>query len=283
VARLLLVLGLAATLAASAGATPKPVSEAAALGSVRATLTYEHDAQTDDLSRTFTNLRFTIERAGVVVLDRKPRPVCRACTTWPGSGGAPGVSSVHVADLDRNGEPVALLDLYTGGAHCCLYTVFFRFDGTAYRSTRHDWGNPGYRFVDLGHDGVFEFLTRDDRFNYTFSCYACSATPVRVLRVAGRRLVDVTRRFPSLIRRDAASIWRAYRTTARHHQDVAGLLPAYVADETLVGRARSAWARLRRAVSQPDWPRTLTDPRWKQRGRYLDAVRRFLRRTGYVR
>jgi hypothetical protein len=272
-----------ALLAVAAVATPHPVTESANWGNVHAALTYTYDPEANDFSQMYTNMRLVIQRSGATALDRPPTPPCVDCPVVPGSGGSPKSSSVRVADLDRNGEPVVLLDLYSGGAHCCSYTVFYRWDGTEYVTTRHDWGNPGYRFVDLGHDGISEFVTRDDRFNYAFSCFACSGTPVRVMRVVNRRLVDVTREFPALIRSDAAGLWRAYRAAARRREDVSGLLPAYVADEYLLGHGRAAWARLRRAVASPSWRRTVTDPRWKNRQRYLVDVRRFLRRTGYLR
>jgi hypothetical protein len=274
---------LLALFAVTALAAPHPVTESAQWGDVHAALTYTYDPDVNDFQQMYTNVRLVIERAGTTALDRPPSAPCADCPVVPGSGGSPKASSIRVADLDRNGEPVVLLDLYSGGAHCCSYTIFYRWNGSDYVATRQDWGNPGYRFVDLGHDGIPEFVTRDDRFNYAFSCYACSGTPVKVLRVVNRRLVDVTRKFPSLIRRDAAGWWRAYRVAGRRHEDVSGLLPAYVADEYRLGHGKSAWTRLRHAVAAPAWRRTVTDPRWKNRQRYLAAVRSFLHRTGYLR
>jgi hypothetical protein len=269
--------------AVAAVAAPRPVTESAQLDSVRATLTYDYDPDASDFEKIYTDLHLVIERDAAVAYDRPVAPPCPGCSTVPGSGGAANSSSVRVADLDRNGEPVVMLDLGSGGAHCCSYTFFFRWSGSGYVTTRHDWGNPGYRFADLGHDGIPEFVTRDDRFNYAFSCYACSGTPLRILRMQHTRLVDVTRRFPSLLRHDAGGLWRAYRSALRRRDDVSGLLPAYVAEESLLGHGKAAWTRLRRAVAQPAFRRTVTDPRWKNRARYLAAVRAFLRRTGYSR
>jgi hypothetical protein len=39
---------------------------------------------------------------------------------------------------------------------------------------------------------------------------------------------------------------------------------------------------VRKAVGRRDWS-SMVDPRWKNRARYLAAVRRFLVRTGYIR
>jgi hypothetical protein len=60
-----------------------------------------------------------------------------------------------------------------------------------------------------------------------------------------------------------------------------GVLPAYLADQYLLGRGKAGWARVRAAVARRDWP-SMVDARWKNRARYLAAVRRFLDRTGYV-
>jgi hypothetical protein len=43
----------------------------------------------------------------------------------------------------------------------------------------------------------------------------------------------------------------------------------------------SVW-RVRKEVARPGWPK-LVEPHWRNRGRYLKAVRRFLIKTGYAR
>jgi len=48
----------------------------------------------------------------------------------------------------------------------------------------------------------------------------------------------VTRRYPRLIRRDAAKLWRSYRKYRTVSSG--GILPAWAADEYLLGRAAVA-------------------------------------------
>ena len=67
-----------------------------------------------------------------------------------------------------------LVDFYTGGAHCCFYSVIYRYVGGRYVSSFHFWGDPSYRLVDLNRDGRPDFRSADDRFAYAFSCFACS-------------------------------------------------------------------------------------------------------------
>lgn len=281
--RVALACVLAACLsAAGAGrAAPIPRAETAHLGQVTAELTYLLDDAAQDFRQRFTHLHLRIRRGDAVLFDADVLPLCPGCAAWPASGGAGDASSVSVSDLEGDGEPEVLLDLYTGGAHCCVYTTFFRFTNGAYVRRVHSWGNPGFRLRDLGSDGRLELVTGDDRFNYAFSCYACSAVPVLVQRYEQGRLVSVTRSFPRAIRADAARIWSSYRRAVRTRAYPDGVLPAYLADQYLLGRGKAGWARVRAAVARRDWP-SMVDARWKNRARYLGAVRRFLVRTGYI-
>lgn len=250
-----------------------PVTESATSGQVSAELTY----QFDKASFAFKQLHFSIRRGGTLLVDEDLPAVW-----WPQSFGAQGASSVRVQDLDADGEPEVLLDLNSGGAHCCEVTTFYRFTGGAYVRRSHSWGNPGYRLQDLGNDGRPELITGDDRFNYAFSCFACSGVPVKIQRYGATGLVDVTRTFPGRIRADARRWWRLSMTAFRGRADPSGLLPAYLADEYLVGKSKTGWMRVRAAVARRDWPKLVAESGWKNRARYLAAVRRFLIKTGYA-
>jgi hypothetical protein len=265
-----------------ARAAPVPVTERAAAGPLTIELSYMFDEATDDFEQRYTQVHVKVRRADAILVDAAVQRICPGCSAWPASGGDPGSSSVTARDLDGDGEPEALLDLYTGGAHCCLYTTFFRYAAGQYVRRVHNWSNPGYRLRDLGADGRPEFLTGDDRFNYAFSCYACSGPPLLVQRYAQGRLVNVTRSFPKTVRADAARWWAVYKKAVRLRVSPSGILPTYLADEYLLGRGAIAWARVRKEVARPGWPK-LVEPQWRNRARYLKAVRRFLVKTGYAR
>jgi hypothetical protein len=265
--------------AGDAHGAPVPRTESAHLGQVSTELTYLFNEASE--GQPFSNLHLRIRRADALLVDAEVQPVCHGCALWPGSGGAADRSSVAVSDLEGDAEPEVLLDLYTGGAHCCFYTAFFRYANGEYVRRVHSWGNETYRLRDLGADGRLELVTHDDRFNYAFSCFACSAVPVLVLRYEQGRLVNVTRSFRQVVRADAARIWSFYKSAVRRRSPAEGLLPAYLADQYVLGHGKAGWARVRKAVHRRDWPSTV-DPRWKNRSRYLAAVRRFLTRTGYI-
>jgi subtilisin-like proprotein convertase family protein len=224
----------------------------------------------------FANARLKIVRGGVVVYDKAITKACRYCEAFP-SGYWSGASSLAVRDLDADGEPEVLTEFYTGGAHCCSYTTIHRYVGAQYRPIFHWWGDLGYRFADLDHNRILEFMSYDDRFAYAFSCFACSFFPIQIWDFRGGKMVDVTRRFPPQIRADARSLWRSYVGIRRAHADFTGVLPAWLADEYLLGRGAAGWKQVRAAATGFN-PSQMSG--WT-RVRYLRAVKRFLRQTGY--
>src|SRR5690606_22187736 len=119
----------------------------------------------------------------------------------------PGVASgfdfpaadASIAEIDPgNGRPEVYFTSYSGGAHCCS-TVIVATD------TPRGWvavpvgefDGDGDYLDDLNGDGVAEVATVDNRFLYTFDCYACSAAPLVIYGVRDGRLVDLSgdRRF----------------------------------------------------------------------------------------
>ena len=176
--RPILALVLLATLAlAAAPVQAKVMTETASAGGVAATLSYD---KTGDFK--FKDLRLKIVRQGATLFDDR---ITDPGTTLVQPAGAGEGGALKVRDLDADGEPEVVVDLFTGGAHCCLDSLVYRFraaNGT-YASLEHNWGNPGYRLVDLGRDGVPEFDSADDRFTDQFGPFAASWPPERILRL----------------------------------------------------------------------------------------------------
>jgi hypothetical protein len=140
-----------------------------------------------------------------------------------------------------------LLDLFTGGAHCCLLTQVFAFDGSTYRKvTEHDWADAGYRLTDIDGDGTPEFKSADARFAYRFAAFAFSGFPIRILHWRDHRFADATGRFRKLVRKDARRWMRIYRHADFEPQ---GALAPWAADQYRLGHRRYARRVVRRAVT----------------------------------
>jgi hypothetical protein len=149
-----------------------------------------------------------------------------------------GSSIVKVVDLDGDGQPEVLVDVFSGGAHCCTTTRAFTWDGTGYQPTDIEWADAEYAVQDANGDGRPELVGQDASFAYAFTSYADSAFPPRVLQVDHGKVVDVTRKFPKLVRAHASKLLKALRKAGKD-SDVRGVLAAYVADEWLLGRGGS--------------------------------------------
>jgi hypothetical protein len=267
-----LVLASFALLAPAALAT----TQTATRGAVTATFTYTGQFP------SYSGLHLTIAQSGSVLYDQ---PVSsKACGTdcGPGATGTKA-SSVHVIDLDDIGQPNVVLDLYTGGAHCCSVEQVFTFDpGTmTYTKAERDFGDPGARIADLNHDGHFEFVTADDRFAYAFTDFAASGLPLQILTFSGSRFQDVTDSYPALIRKDATAWLKAFKGMARgHYADSVGVIAAWAADEYRLGRSASANRFLHQQAKAGHLKSALA-PNEPQGQKFVAALQRFLRRHGY--
>ena len=229
----------------------------------------------------YSHERLKIARGGVVVYDQPVvSGLCgRQCA--PGAA-SPSQASVHVLDLEHTGEPDVVLDLFSGGAHCCSVEQIFSFDSTnmVYVKTERNFGDPGEQIVDLGHKGRYEFLTADDSFAYEFTDFAASGLPIQILTFAGRHFSDVTREYPRLIAKDAARWMRVFRSLARdHYSDSVGVVAAWAADEELLGHN----AQVERFLSAQARAGHLNSGTGQAGGkRFIADLRRFLRRRGYL-
>jgi streptogramin lyase len=261
-------------------ATPSAPCGAPALtrrsGATRATLAYSRDDRISGIDY-FSDIQIRVARHGRELVNQ-------AVPELQGSGARGDSTSLTVRDLDGDGEPEVTLLLNWGGTHCCSWSRVYRYDRSRHRDVarNHFWGNAGAdpRLRDLDGDRRPEFISRDDRFTEVFTAYAGSVTPIRIWSYRRGHFHDVTRRYPGQVRRDAAYLWRLYRKY-RRHDDARGILPAWAADEYLLGRPAAADQALENARARGQLKagefETPRDPR-----AYIRAVKALLRRTGYA-
>jgi hypothetical protein len=263
---------------AAASAKIASTTQTASSGSVTATFTFTYLPPI-----TYPSKHLTISRAGQVVYDQAV--LSKLCGTsgavqkycGPG-GGATGKSSVHVVDLEHNGEPDVVLDLYTGGAHCCFIEQVYSFDpatGT-YIVAARGFSNSGAQIKDLGHDGHFEFLTADNSFAYAFTDFADSGLPIQILTFSGGRFTDVTRSYPKLIAKDAAVWLKAFKHDLTNG---VGLIAAWAADEDMLGHTRLVSRTLNKELHAGN----LRSLGGATSGRkFIRALNQLLKKDGYV-
>jgi hypothetical protein len=279
-----LALVLALLPAASAAAATR--SEADSSGQVTAALTYDYKQSRSGVS-DFSNMHVTVDRAGARLVDATLGKECNFCTPWPASGAQRGLSSVTVRDLDADGEPEVLVDLYTGGANCCWYTQSYRYDA-AQNTYIGKVLRPGlsfpYTLKDLDGDGVPEFKSVDYRFAYKYGSNADTPRPLRIFDWNGGRLIDVTLAYPKRAATDAATMYKGYLKYRKvKGANVRGFLAAYLADSYNARNGRVAWRRVVAAYRRGDVDAKFKGDVGPFGKAYLNSLRRFLQKLGYLR
>lgn len=230
---------------------------------------------------SYKDIRIRIEREGTMLVDQSvPDPPRGIAGGTPFPPGHEGVDGLFIRDLDRDHEPEVQIDLFSGGANCCLYSTVFAFDPDrgSYRRTQQVWGG-GYRLRNVNRDGRPEFMATDYRWKYLFACNACQRPPPRLLAFSQHRFEDVTRRFPKMIRRDAHFQLRLVRK--RDPFSYRGAVASLTADRCLLGRCPAALRRVRGLLraGHLDKHGRYDYPPWGSA--YVRKLARVLRRFGY--
>ena len=165
-----------------------------------------------------------------------------------------------VISFAKGQAPAVLTEGYTGGAHCCELPVLYSLarsgdhftkvldmTPTNFKYSLAFDNNGGFRPMLVGSRVLLR--TEDDRFAYTFGCYACTPMPIVLDAFDGTQLTDVTGQHPSLIKREAASLLKYATLYAKgeHSASLSGIGPfgslaAWVADECAVDRGAQAWS-----------------------------------------
>jgi hypothetical protein len=198
------------------------------------------------------NPRLSVTRSGVRY-DIAIADICReGCIIVPDEATTKvGESALKVADLDGDGEPEILVDTFSGGAHCCVTARLLTWNGSGYATKDLAYGDVSYelRDADADGDGRQELVGYDPRFSAAFTAYAASGFPVQIFHVEDGDVVDVTRRFPKVVAKDAKRNLRDVRG-ARKGDDVRGVLAAYVADLYTLKQGAKAVRELDRQVAR---------------------------------
>lgn len=249
-------------------------TQTATAGQITATFTYQGKYP------NYHGESFSISRAGQGVYDQPvSSPHCVAGTYECAPASA---RSIHIVNLESTTEPNVVLDLYTGGAHCCWVELVFSFNAASntYTQVEREFFD-GEQLVDMRHNGLREFVTVDSRFDYAFTDFADSGRPIQAFTFANGKFTDITRQFPKLIARDAATWMKAFKWDGRHDHfhNTAGFVAAWAADEDLLGH----YKQVARFLSREAKLGHLNSPLEPGGQKFVRALQKMLRRDGYVR
>ena len=90
----------------------------------------------------------------------------------------------------------------------------------------------------------------------------------------------MTRQFPTLVRKDAARLWKGYLQQRRSEvPDVRGILAAWMAEQYLLGTEDAGWATMQQLNAKGELD---GDGVWAQGDAYLKKLRAFLVKRGYA-
>jgi hypothetical protein len=266
------IVSLAVATPASAQTMFPEGTETAAQGIVSARLSWDAGEPGPE------NARLEITRNGAVAFSRAiPKVVCEGCQLSPDTGG-----DLRAADLDGDGEAEVIVTSYTGGLHCCTIMGVYGLIDTSggYSELVQDWQSSGYELKDLDHDGGLEISSNDIRFEDLFTSHFASFPPPAVFEYQrpgdlAPELVDATKRFPAVIRKNAAEAKRLLKGIPRGDDDGEGYISAYVADQLMLGHGSAGLREFDRQVKR----RVLGSPR--QASRFRTRMLKVLHRYGY--
>ncbi len=169
-----------------------------------------------------------------------------------------GIADLTGQDITGEGNPDAVIERYTGGAHCCFSILVYDLGAALTKVLETRESNCGGRFEDLDGDSVLEFVTCDDLFAYVYCPYAASPLVQAILRYEpGQGYVAASPRFAHLYGEMIARHSQLAETAVAEEMGEwdqttkCGVLPL-VLDYLYTGQADRAWEAFGRLYPYPD-------------------------------
>jgi|GEM_PF-6563796 len=183
----------------------------------------------------------TVSRSGRVLATVTARHV----ESFSNIGDRPSVACLGAP---AQGEaPTGFVGIYEGGAHGPLELAIL------YPRSASSYGAKLVSYLDVGlvsvssKDGRFIMISRSAVFAYRWAAFAFTGLPLVVQHFADGRLVEVTRQFPDLLRKDASRWWHlAFHKSAGVplYQSEPGPLSAWAADACRLEPTSAVWSTL---------------------------------------
>lgn len=143
--------------------------------------------------------------------------------------------------------PQVIITNFTGGAHCCTQTTILtrapRSESWA-AITAATLDGDGYWFEDVNGDGGQELLSVDNAFLYAFDSYAGSFAPLKIGRLSGGSIEDISED-PSMRSRLVQDL-AGMEFSAKLNPELwksNGFLAGWVASKIRLGQGEEAWKK----------------------------------------
>lgn len=111
------------------------------------------------------------------------------------------IETVQDVDFNKDGRKTILIDVYSGGAHCCntLYACKIKNDKLVFTDTLY-LADSYFDTEDIDKDGKEEILANNMMFAYAFTNFAETRAPFMVYTVENGRFKDITKNYPALLK-----------------------------------------------------------------------------------
>ncbi len=178
------------------------------------------------------------------------------------------ILSIKDYDLNNDGKKEILIEMYSGGAHCCTSLYAGEISGDRFvLSDSISWGNSFYEIEDLDNDGKYEIAGVNDMFAYAFTNYAESRFSLMIYGYENNKFTDITGRFPSAVNDNINGLkedLRQYTDTGFHCMElnedtfnteagaVKAILAAIVADYSSLNETSKGYELVDSVYNCPD-------------------------------
>lgn len=133
------------------------------------------------------------------------------------------IGRIEGYDLDSDGHTEAIVEFYSGGAHCCTTLEAYGIaNGKVSFLDSIYWGNGGYVISDLNGDNKYEVIGDNDMFAYAFTSYAGNRTFLNIYNFSEGKFVNVTDQYAPIVRYNIISLKRDLDGTVYSGVDCGG-------------------------------------------------------------
>ncbi|MEC4990522.1 MAG: S-layer homology domain-containing protein [Oscillatoria sp. PMC 1068.18] len=246
------------------------ITERAESGSTKAELIYQKNGEIEAGKPLAANIRLQVTRYGSTLLDQPVKAIS------PEQNRELNLVKLRtVRDLDGNGEPEIVIDLFAPNPQqsCCNISLIYDYQAekSRYISTEHSWLERDYKIQDVDQNNLPEFHTINQAWKNLVGQDLTAAYPLLILQYRQGKLENVTREYPDAVYNDAYRLWTEFQQAKANNQNLAPIfLYGYMANKYLLNQENDGWERVRQVYQGED------------REQFITRIKDFLQINGYL-